>query len=88
MNRALTFANTNKAAAYIATGSSATSTSVTSFMDGDTIAPWAKTAVEKLTDLKLIQGKESNRFIPQDFTTRAEAAAMVKRLLVQVGFIN
>lgn len=52
-----------------------------SFQDADSIAPWAKDAVEKGVDFGLWNGTDSGNFLPQSPITRAEGAAILTRLL-------
>lgn len=54
-------------------------TSVSPFADDNEISTWAKDAVEKLSGLGVIKGKE-NGFEPKDNATRAEAATVIERL--------
>lgn len=42
---------------------------------------WAKTEYEKIKNLCIINGKEENKFCPDDNTLRSEAAAMIIRAL-------
>ncbi len=55
-------------------------TDAVSFADKDEISGWAKDAVEKLSGLGLLNGR-NNGFRPKDNATRAEAAAVVERLI-------
>jgi hyaluronate lyase len=52
------------------------------FADEDAISLWAKAAVGQATQLGLINGKASNIFDPKSAATRAEAAAVVYRMLL------
>ncbi|MBR2181613.1 MAG: S-layer homology domain-containing protein, partial [Oscillospiraceae bacterium] len=50
------------------------------YLDFDTVADYAKEAVSALTSAGLVNGK--NGFIaPTDYTTRAEVAVLIKRIL-------
>lgn len=52
-----------------------------SFADSSVIADYAKNAVSALHAIGLINGKGNNMFMPLDNLTRAEAAAMIWRML-------
>ncbi|WP_051287528.1 S-layer homology domain-containing protein [Paenibacillus taiwanensis] len=54
-------------------------TSALTFADKDTVATWAQPALQGAYSLKLVQGREGNRFMPQGAMTRAE----VTKLLIQ-----
>ena len=54
----------------------------TGFADGDNIANYAKSAVERLYSAGIISGKENNRFDPRGSATRAEFAAILQ------GYMN
>lgn len=58
------------------------------FADSDTISGWAKDAVRTAQAAGLVNGLEDGTFRPQGQATRAEAAVMIKRFLLAVGFIN
>lgn len=47
------------------------------FADYDEISPYAQQAVSRLSTLGIVNGREGNRFVPQDPVTRAEAAKMI-----------
>ncbi|MCL6635148.1 MAG: S-layer homology domain-containing protein, partial [Peptococcaceae bacterium] len=51
------------------------------FTDAAEISPWARAAVALAVREGLMRGRESNRFAPQDRSTRAEAAVVLCRLL-------
>lgn len=46
------------------------------------ISPWARGAVANMKTLKIMQGRKNGDFAPRDLVTRAEAAAMLKRIYV------
>lgn len=54
------------------------------FTDSDSISEWAKEAVNYCQTRELIVGKDNNRFAPQDNSTRAEAATILRRLIEKV----
>ena len=58
------------------------------FTDHDQIAGWAKQAVAQVTAAGLIHGYPDHTFAPQQIVTRAEAAAILKRFLQAVSFID
>ncbi|MEO3945514.1 5'-nucleotidase C-terminal domain-containing protein [Gorillibacterium sp. CAU 1737] len=60
--------------------------SSTSFQDGAAIPAWASDAVKELSALGLVKGDTEARFRPQATATRAEAAALVKRMLDLLSF--
>ena len=51
------------------------------YYDSFMISPWAEESVKNCTNLNILTGKESHLFKPQDFATRAEAAACLYRTL-------
>lgn len=51
------------------------------FADSDSVALWAKDAVQAATKLGIVNGKNSTTFAPKDVATRAEAATMLYRLI-------
>ncbi|MBQ7055221.1 MAG: S-layer homology domain-containing protein, partial [Oscillospiraceae bacterium] len=48
--------------------------------DFNTVAPYAKDAVTALIGAGLVNGK-NNLIAPTDYTTRAEVAVLIKRIL-------
>jgi hypothetical protein len=52
-----------------------------SFADGAEIPDWAWTSISQAVSLGLVNGKGDNRFAPKDTATRAEAVAVLIRLL-------
>ncbi|MFD1954358.1 S-layer homology domain-containing protein [Paenibacillus thailandensis] len=58
------------------------------FRDQEAISPWARTAVANVAEAGISEGRNGGYFDPAANSTRAEAAAMLKRLLVHVGFID
>ena len=50
------------------------------YPDFTTVAPYAKEAVSALISAGLVNGK-SGRIAPTDYTTRAEVAVLIKRIL-------
>ncbi|MBQ2743193.1 MAG: S-layer homology domain-containing protein, partial [Oscillospiraceae bacterium] len=50
------------------------------YPDFDTVAEYAKEAVTALISAGLVNGK-SGRIAPTDYTTRAEVAVLIKRIL-------
>ena len=55
------------------------------FGDTDRIPAWAQPSVAAAAKLGVINGKDGNRFAPADSATRAEATAMLLRLLDAVN---
>ncbi|MBE6965449.1 MAG: S-layer homology domain-containing protein, partial [Ruminococcaceae bacterium] len=54
--------------------------SVESYPDFDTVSDYAKEAVSALISEGLVNGKSGN-IAPTDYTTRAEVAVLIKRIL-------
>ena len=55
------------------------------FSDAESISGYAREAVNKLSGMKLINGRENNSFAPLENATRAEAAELIYRLLGYIG---
>lgn len=51
------------------------------FSDIQDISEWAVNSVEKLQRSEIINGKLDNKYMPADFTTRAEVATVLDRLI-------
>ena len=66
--------------ALVAMEKIATAENTPSASDFDTVADYAKEAVSALIDAKLVNGK-NGLIAPTDFTTRAEVAVLIKRIL-------
>jgi len=62
-----------------------TSNGRVSFQDRSSIPPWARGYVEVATRYGIVTGYEDNTFRPAGYTTRAEAAALVARVLRAKG---
>ncbi len=58
------------------------------FEDGASIQAWARHAVGASVSAGVVEGTPDNRFRPAQNATRAEATAMLKRLLTYVDFID
>lgn len=58
------------------------------FGDNKKISPWAREAVAKAINAGIINGVTASSFQPKNNATRAEAVAMIKRLLQYVEFMN
>jgi hypothetical protein len=59
-----------------------------SFTDAVSIQAWAKDAVAISVEAGIISGRSDSTFAPDQDATRAEAAAMLRRMLQYVQFIN
>ncbi|SDF92956.1 beta-galactosidase [Thermoanaerobacter thermohydrosulfuricus] len=59
----------------------------TTFSDNDKISEWARNVVANAVKLGIVRGYEDNTFKPKDNATRAEAAAMLYRILEKTGNI-
>jgi len=55
--------------------------SSTRFADDSDIPAWAKPLVASAVELGIVQGRDDNRFAPNDTATRAEAVVLILRLL-------
>jgi hypothetical protein len=53
----------------------------TGFADDEDIPEWAKGAVDAIRKLGIVNGRDGNRFVPNDTATRAEAVVMLLRML-------
>ncbi|GIO33324.1 hypothetical protein J2TS6_44650 [Paenibacillus albilobatus] len=58
------------------------------FKDQDAISPWAQASVSQIVQAGIIGGMGDGNFAPADDATRAQAAAMLKRFLHAVHFIE
>ncbi|THF81724.1 RCC1 domain-containing protein [Cohnella fermenti] len=58
------------------------------FADAEEISAWAKEGVEAAARAGIIGGREDGTFAPASQATRAEAVAMLRRMLQAIGFIN
>ncbi|MGG4216458.1 S-layer homology domain-containing protein [Paenibacillus sp. FSL L8-0638] len=58
------------------------------YADRSSIAAWAQNAVATVTAQGLAKGMDTGRYEPHATATRAEAVAMIKRLLQKIEFIN
>ncbi|MCJ8012268.1 S-layer homology domain-containing protein [Paenibacillus sp. KQZ6P-2] len=52
-----------------------------SFTDESSVAAWALDSVRAAASLHLINGRDANKFVPSGITSRAEAAALLNRVL-------
>jgi hypothetical protein len=64
-----------------ALGQSVDAATVTGFADDGNIPDWAKSAVAAMQKLSIIEGKDGNRFAPDDKTTRAEVVTVLLKML-------
>ena len=51
----------------------------------ENISDYAREAVEKLSGMNIINGRDNNSFVPLENATRAEAAVIICRLLGNIG---
>ncbi|WP_405108601.1 glycosyl hydrolase [Paenibacillus sp. FSL K6-1217] len=58
------------------------------FPDTASVSHWAKDSVDKALSSGLVQGVNPDQFAAKDWADRAQAAVMVKRLLIYLNFIN
>lgn len=66
------------------TGIDIKDTANTKFTDDKDISSWAKSSVNYLSEISLINGKNNNNFAPKDNTTRAETSAILKRYIISL----
>ncbi|MCS3917381.1 lactocepin [Caldanaerobacter subterraneus subsp. tengcongensis MB4] len=59
----------------------------TTFADNNKISEWARNVVANAVKLGIVRGYDDNTFKPKDNATRAEAAAMLYRILEKSGNI-
>ena len=55
--------------------------STTGFADDEAIPAWAKGAVAVLKQAGIVDGRDHNRFVPDDNATRAEAITILLRII-------
>ncbi|MFU1797899.1 fibronectin type III domain-containing protein [Paenibacillus azoreducens] len=53
----------------------------TGFTDDEAIPEWARGSVEAIRGLGITSGREGNKFVPEDMSTRAEVATILLRML-------
>ncbi|TMV47313.1 S-layer homology domain-containing protein [Paenibacillus mesophilus] len=58
------------------------------YTDQASISDWSRASVALSVELGIMTGKTEQAFFPAEFTTRAQAATVLKRFLQQAGFIN
>lgn len=75
----------NKTGTYYSESFVAREHEMREYRDADSIAEWARAAVNKCRDAGLMLGDENNNFNPQASLTRQEAAVILKRLLERWG---
>ncbi|CAN7377775.1 S-layer homology domain-containing protein [Paenibacillus sp. LjRoot56] len=57
-------------------------------LDMDQLNDWSKDAIYKMLGLGIITGDQSNMIQPSQSATRAEAAVMLKRMLIKLSYMN
>ncbi|RAU98169.1 S-layer homology domain-containing protein [Paenibacillus sp. YN15] len=62
--------------------------SLPGFTDNEAISSWATSAVSRMAHAELINGMTASAFAPQENITRAQAMAMLSRVLRYVDFID
>lgn len=62
--------------------------SLRSFIDAAEIADWAQDSIARCILAGIVQGKENGSIAPEAYITRAEVAAMVRKLLQQSDLIE
>ncbi|MNH94372.1 Endo-1,4-beta-xylanase A precursor [compost metagenome] len=78
--RAFDFAKVNLAAG--------TSAELNKFADAKTISTWAQAAVVRTVSEGIMNGVQDSIFAPQDHTSRAQAAVMLKRLAIKLSLMD
>ncbi|RJX39549.1 S-layer protein [Paenibacillus pinisoli] len=63
-------------------------TALQSFSDGGAVSGWARQAAAFAVEEGIMNGLTSTSFAPQEQATRAQAAVILKRLLIQLGLID
>ncbi|RAR38892.1 S-layer homology domain-containing protein [Paenibacillus sp. MDMC362] len=58
------------------------------FKDRERIASWSEEAVSAIVKSGLMEGRSSDRFVPEAHSTRAEGAVVLTRMLQMAEFIN
>ncbi|WP_204787480.1 S-layer homology domain-containing protein [Paenibacillus oryzisoli] len=57
-------------------------------LEGEQLNDWSKAAIEGMVGLGIITGDQEHRIRPSQPATRAEAAVMLKRMLIKLSFMN
>lgn len=65
-----------------------TEDTLSAFKDRSEVSGWAAMAMAYAVHEGILQGAGPDRLAPAKDTTRAEAAVMLKRLLIQLNFMN
>lgn len=58
------------------------------FNDNKFIAGYARNSIAVCAETGIIKGRDTNNFDPDDFATRAEASAIIERMLAYLKFID
>ncbi|WP_409342716.1 S-layer homology domain-containing protein [Paenibacillus sp. MBLB4367] len=58
------------------------------FADAQSIGSWAQSAVSRAVSEGIMNGMTDASFAPQEQTSRAQAAVLLKRLAMKIGFMN
>lgn len=61
---------------------------VSGYADGPQLHPWSQAEAELMLQAGIMQGQSQDKFAPASRTTRAEAAAILSRLLAAVKLLN
>jgi hypothetical protein len=69
-------------------GSDSADSRLENFGDREEISAWARASIAGLVRSGMLTGISDDRLAPQDKVTRAQAAAVLKRLLQAAGFID
>ncbi|MFC9776455.1 S-layer homology domain-containing protein [Paenibacillus chitinolyticus] len=74
--------------AGVRTAENSAAGSLADFADRGEISGWAAGAVSQAVEAGLLDGRGDGRFVPGGTATRAEGAAVLKRLMQTAGFVN
>jgi len=69
-------------------GNTAPLTALAPFSDGGAVSGWARQAAAFAVEEGIMKGLTSTSFAPQEQATRAQAAVILKRLLIQLDLID
>jgi len=78
------------AAMHYADGQSSSNVgdSLSPYQDADAVSSWAKDAMAEAVQSELLIGNDKQQLLPKEIVSRAEASAMLDRMLRKIGFIN
>ncbi|MNC40886.1 Endo-1,4-beta-xylanase A precursor [compost metagenome] len=77
-----------RAAAFAGRKPAAAKNALDQFIDSSSVSPWAADSVNEAVAAGFVQGLNQDRIAAKDAGMRAQAAVMIKRLLVYVNLID